>query len=130
RVGGRWLAGVVYGQLPSLCNQRTQRAPISPGARSLLSTPDRAPPRAAWLQAAPAGWDGTRGGTPAPRVPRGWRRGMLGRARPAGGGGKGGFNSSPPPADAPPRGAGGALPGGRPGPPARALAGGPTPATP
>ena len=49
--------------------------------RRLSSTSDSgAAPRAAWLQAAPAGWGSTRGGTPAPRVQRGRRRGMLGRA--------------------------------------------------
>jgi hypothetical protein len=41
--------------------------------------PDHAPPRSAWLQATPAGGGGTRGGTPAPRVQRGRRRGMPGR---------------------------------------------------
>jgi hypothetical protein len=42
--------------------------------------PDRAAPRAAGLQAAPAGGGGARGGPPAPGGRRGRRRGMLGRA--------------------------------------------------
>jgi hypothetical protein len=41
--------------------------------------PDRAPPRAAWLPAAPVGGGGTRGGPPAPRVQRGRRRGGVQR---------------------------------------------------
>jgi len=45
--------------------------------RRLSSTSDSgAAPRAAWLQAAPAGWGSTRGGTPAPRVQRGRRGGV------------------------------------------------------
>jgi hypothetical protein len=55
-------------------------------SRRRLSSPSAsgAAPRSAWLGAAPAGGGGTRGGPPAPRVQRGRRRGMRGRARPAG----------------------------------------------
>jgi hypothetical protein len=40
---------------PASATSGTQRAPISPGAWSRLSAPDRGPPRSAWPQAAPAG---------------------------------------------------------------------------
>jgi len=62
-----------------LCEDMLTLPPPQRGA-----CPDRAPPRGAGLQAAPAGGGGTRSGPPAPRVQRGRRRGMRGRARPAG----------------------------------------------
>src|SRR5262249_33412624 len=57
---------------------------VEHGAPSRGACPDRAPPRAAGLQAAPAGWGGAPGDRPAPGVRRGRRWGRLRRARPAG----------------------------------------------
>src|SRR5215831_2278376 len=49
-----------------------------------VAPPRPAPPCAVGLQAAPAGGGGARGGTPAPEVRRGRRRGDAGQAGPTG----------------------------------------------